>query len=607
MNNYRFKYFFKKRIQILFVFLIVLLLIPLLKIFYLQIIQFDRFTALSKNNSIKIIPIPPKRGVILDRNNIILADNKLVYSLEIDRAFFSDLDEIRVRLKNELNIDIDIDIDIANKKISYSYENTIPINFNLTPKEIASFIAHQYLFPKLIIKQRFIRDYPQGKSSAHLIGFINRINDKDISFLERENLTNRYLGSTHIGKSGTEKFYENLIHGSPGFKEIEVDAKQNVIRTLQEKKPVPGKAINLTIDYKLQKIAEKAFGEKKGALVAINPKNSEVLAYVSQPTFNPALFTNGISYESWADLNDKNSRAMLDRAVAGLYPPGSTLKPFVALAALTNDIRKPPFSIFDIGYFKMPGSSKVFRDWKRGGHGTVDIIKAISVSCDTFFYGLGLELGIPKLNKVLDDFNFGKKTEIDINGEKSGLIANKAWKKKKFNESWYAGETAITAIGQGFTLVTPLQLANATARLANPSLSIKPHLLLSIDGIKQDKQEVKEKKQIYSDKNLKWIKTGMENVTKEGGTAAFLGKKSNYQMASKTGTAQLFGLKIDEEYNEDILPDKLKDHALFITYAPANDPNIVIAVIVENGGHGGSVAGPIAKKVLDAYLINKKL
>ena len=607
MNNYRFKYFFKKRIQILFVFLIVLLLIPLLKIFYLQIIQFDRFTALSKNNSIKIIPIPPKRGVILDRNNIILADNKLVYSLEIDRAFFSDLDEIKVRLKNELNIDIDIDIDIANKKISYSYENTIPINFNLTPKEIASFIAHQYLFPKLIIKQRFIRDYPQGKSSAHLIGFINRINDKDISFLERENLTNRYLGSTHIGKSGTEKFYENLIHGSPGFKEIEVDAKQNVIRTLQEKKPVPGKAINLTIDYKLQKIAEKAFGEKKGALVAINPKNSEVLAYVSQPTFNPALFTNGISYESWADLNDKNSRAMLDRAVAGLYPPGSTLKPFVALAALTNDIRKPPFSIFDIGYFKMPGSSKVFRDWKRGGHGTVDIIKAISVSCDTFFYGLGLELGIPKLNKVLDDFNFGKKTEIDINGEKSGLIANKAWKKKKFNESWYAGETAITAIGQGFTLVTPLQLANATARLANPSLSIKPHLLLSIDGIKQDKQEVKEKKQIYSDKNLKWIKTGMENVTKEGGTAAFLGKKSNYQMASKTGTAQLFGLKIDEEYNEDILPDKLKDHALFITYAPANDPNIVIAVIVENGGHGGSVAGPIAKKVLDAYLENKKL
>ena len=603
MNNYRFKYFFKKRIQILFVFLIVLLLIPLLKIFYLQIIQFDRFTALSKNNSIKIIPIPPKRGVILDRNNIILADNKLVYSLEIDRAFFSDLDEIKVRLKNELNIDIDI----ANKKISYSYENTIPINFNLTPKEIASFIAHQYLFPKLIIKQRFIRDYPQGKSSAHLIGFINRINDKDISFLERENLTNRYLGSTHIGKSGTEKFYENLIHGSPGYKEIEVDAKQNVIRTLQEKKPVPGKAINLTIDYKLQKIAEKAFGEKKGALVAINPKNSEVLAYVSQPTFNPALFTNGISYESWADLNDKNSRAMLDRAVAGLYPPGSTLKPFVALAALTNDIRKPPFSIFDIGYFKMPGSSKVFRDWKRGGHGTVDIIKAISVSCDTFFYGLGLELGIPKLNKVIDDFNFGKKTEIDINGEKSGLIANKAWKKKKFNESWYAGETAITAIGQGFTLVTPLQLANATARLANPSLSIKPHLLLSIDGIKQDKQEVKEKKQIYSDKNLKWIKTGMENVTKEGGTAAFLGKKSNYQMASKTGTAQLFGLKIDEEYNEDILPDKLKDHALFITYAPANDPNIVIAVIVENGGHGGSVAGPIAKKVLDAYLENKKL
>ena len=605
MDNYRFKYFFKKRIQILFVFLIILLLIPLLKIFYLQIIQFDRFTALSKNNSIKIIPIPPKRGVILDRNNIILADNKLVHSLEIDRAFFSALPEIQLRLKDKLNIDIDIDI--ANKKISYLYENTVPISFNLSDEEIARFVAHQYLFPKLSIKQRFIRDYPQGKSSAHLIGFINRINDKDINSLEKENLTNRYLGSTHIGKSGTEKFYENLIHGTPGFKEIEVDAKQNVIRTLQEEKPIPGKAINLTIDYRLQKIAEKAFGEKKGALVAINPKNSEVLAYVSQPTFNPALFTNGISHEAWSNLNDKDSRAMLDRVVAGLYPPGSTLKPFVALAALKNNIRKPPFSIFDIGYFKMPRSSKVFRDWKRGGHGTVDMIKAIAVSCDTFFYGLGLELGTPKLNKVLDDFNFGKKTDIDIDGEKSGLIANKAWKKKKLNESWYAGETAITAIGQGFTLVTPLQLANATAKLANPSLSIKPHLLLSIDGIQQDKQEVIEKKQSYSDENLKWVKTGMVNVTKEGGTAAFLGRKSNYQMLSKTGTAQLFGLKIDEEYNEDIIPDKLKDHALFITYAPAIDPEIVIAVIVENGGHGGSVAGPIAKKVLDAYLVNKKL
>ena len=468
-------------------------------------------------------------------------------------------------------------------------------------------MPHQYLFPNLSTKQRFTRDYPQGKSSAHLIGFINRINDKDINFLKKENLTNRYLGSTHIGKSGTEKFYENLIHGTPGFKEIEVDAKQNVIRTLKEKKPVPGKAINLTIDYRLQKIAEKAFGEKKGALVAINPKNSEVLAYVSQPTFNPALFTNGISREAWADLNENNSRAMLDRVVAGLYPPASTLKPFVALAALKNNIRKPPFTIFDTGYFKMPKSSKVFRDWKPGGHGTVDMIKAIAVSCDTFFYGLGLELGIPKLNKVLDNFGFGKKTGIDVNNEKSGLIANKAWKKKRFNKGWYAGETAITAIGQGFSLVTPLQLANATAKLANPSLSIKPHLLLSIDGIKQIKKEINEKKQSYSDENLKWVKKGMVNVTKKGGTAAFLGKKSNYQMASKTGTAQLFGLKIDEEYNEDILPDKLKDHALFITYAPANNPEIVIAIIVENGGSGGSVAGPIAKKVLDAYLINKKL
>ena len=600
MDNYRFKYIFKKRIQILFGLLVFLLFIILLKIFYLQIIQFERFSALSKNNSIKIVPTPPKRGLILDRNNVILADNKLVHSLEIQRSSTSNIKEITNQLKEKLNIEIET----PDKKINYLYEDTIPLSFSLTNEQIASFIAHQYLFPELSIKQRFIRDYPQGKSSAHIIGFINRINDKDIKFFEKENLTQQYLGSTHTGKSGIEKFYENFIHGSPGFKEIEVDAKQNVIRVLQEKKPIPGKNINLTIDFKLQKVAEKAFGNKKGALIAIDPNSAEILAYVSQPTFNPSLFINGISQKAWDSLNDKKSKAMLDRVVSGLYPPGSTLKPFVALAALDNNVRKPPFSIFDTGRFKMPNSSKVFRDWKKDGHGTVDIIKAISVSCDTFFYGLGLELGIPKLNKVLDDFGFGKTTNIDIYGEKKGLVANKQWKKEKFKQSWYAGETAITAIGQGFTLVTPLQLANATAKLANPSLTLKPHILLNIDGIKQNKKEGKNIKK-YADKNLQWVKEGMINVTKVGGTAAFLGKNSEYQMASKTGTAQLFGLAIDEEYDEDTVPEELKDHAFFISYAPADSPSIVVAVIVENGGHGGSVAGPIAKSVMDSYLKKK--
>ena len=600
MDNYRFKYIFKKRIQILFGLLVFLLFIILLKIFYLQIIQFERFSALSKNNSIKIVPTPPKRGLILDRNNVILADNKLVHSLEIQRSSSSRIKEIT----NQLNEKLNIKIEAPDKKINYLYEDTIPLSFSLTNEQIASFVAHQYLFPELSIKQRFIRDYPQGKSSAHIIGFINRINDKDIEFFKKENLTQQYIGSTHTGKSGIEKFYENFIHGSPGFKEIEVDAKQNVIRVLQEKKSIPGKNINLTIDFKLQKVAEKAFGDKKGALIAIDPNNAEILAYVSQPTFNPSLFTNGISQKAWDNLNDKKSKAMLDRVVSGLYPPGSTLKPFVALAALDNNVRKPPFSIFDTGRFKMPNSSKVFRDWKKDGHGTVDIIKAISVSCDTFFYGLGLELGIPKLNKVLDDFGFGKMTNIDIDGEKKGLVANKQWKKDKFKQSWYAGETAITAIGQGFTLVTPLQLANATAKLANPSLTLNPHILLNVDGIKQNKEEGKNIKK-YADKNLQWVKEGMINVTKVGGTAAFLGKNSEYQMASKTGTAQLFGLAIDEEYDEDTVPDELKDHALFISYAPANKPSIVVAVIVENGGHGGSVAGPIAKSVMDSYLKKK--
>ncbi|MFL2980759.1 MAG: penicillin-binding protein 2 [Methylophilaceae bacterium] len=601
MDLYKFKYTFKQRLNFIFGLIIFIFLILLVKFFYLQVAQFDLYSSLSKNNSIKVIPIPPIRGQILDRNGEILAENKLIYTLEINPEQKLDINELKNRLIDIVEITKN-DIRKYKKILKEShYLSTVPIKTNLTNTQVAKFVANQYKYPNIILEHKFSRSYPKRKSGAHFIGHINRINKKDIIDLKKQNIYESYLGSDHIGKTGIEYFYENKLHGFPGYKKIEVDANNKVIRTIETVEPTHGDDITLSIDYKLQKTAEKAFGSYKGAMVAMDPSNGEILTYVSQPTYDPNLFTNGIDENNWKRLNDSIHKPLLDRVVSGIYPPGSTLKPFVALAALKNDVRRPPFSIIDKGFFKMPNSSKIFKDWKKDGHGEVDLVKAIAVSCDTFFYGLGIELGIPKLNEVLKRFGFGEKTNIDIPNEKKGLIANAEWKKKKFNKKWYQGETAITAIGQGYTQTTPIQLALATAKLINvkeirPHLfkeNTTPHLMLSNSKYEED-----------NNIDLNLVKKGMSLVTQEGGTASFIGRTSNYSMSAKTGTAQVFGLKKDEVYDESILPDRLKDHALFIAFAPSENPKLVVSIVVENGGHGGSTAGPIAKKVFDAY-INK--
>ena len=606
MDKILFKYHFQIRLKIIFSLIMIAFFILLIKIFYLQIIEHNHYKALSNKNSIKIIPLSPNRGIIFDRNNKILADNKISFTLELNRKQKMNFDTLAHRFKDIIEI-TDRDIKNYKERISkYYFFDSSPIKFNLTNTQIAKFISQKYKYPEFSIKQGFTRNYPLGKSSAHLIGYINRINIKDIEQLKKNNLFGNYRGSTHIGKSGIEKFYEKRIHGITGYKKIEVDANQNLIRTIKTVPAISGEDIYLSIDSRIQKIAENAFGNRKGALVAIDPNNGEILAYVSQPTFDPSLFTNGISQENWLKLNDKKNRPLLDRVISGAYPPGSTLKPFVGLAALHNNVRVPPFSIVDPGFYTMPNGSKTFKDWKKGGHGNVDLIKAIAVSCDTFFYGLGIELGIPNINNTLDIFGFGKKTLIDIGNEKKGLLADKKWKKNKLGKNWYQGETAITAIGQGYTLVTPIQLAYATAKIANEKYDNTPHLRIdlnnNINESKDDKSTSTGIINSFGKKNIDLIKLGMQRVTETEGTAAFLGKTSSYKIAAKTGTAQVFGLKKDEVYDEKKLPDHLKDHALFIAYAPAENPRLAIAIIVENGGHGGSTAGPIAKKVFDTYL-----
>ena len=599
MQKGEFKYTFQKRLGVITVIISLLVIIISLRFFYLQIFQYDFYKLKASNNSIRTIPIEPARGLIFDRNDKVIAANQLTYNLELNKKSQYDLDELARKLTPIVKITRD-DINKYQKILANDpFLDTVAIKTDLTDEEVAAFTANRYLYDgiQLIIRQK--RFYSYAQITSHLVGHIHRINKADIKTLQANNKYQRYFASRHMGKTGIESSYEDVIHGYPGYKQIEVNAKNEIIQTLVTVPPIDGSNINLTIDIELQKIAFNAFKNKKGALVAIDVNNGEILAYVSQPGFDPNFFIDGINEDAWSKLNNAKSKPLLDRVIRGLYPPGSTLKPFVALAALENDIRKPPFKINDPGYFTMPNGSKTFNDWKKGGHGIVDMAEAIKVSCDTFFYGLGLELGIKRINQSLEQYFFGRKTGIDMHNERSGLVADEAWKKNKFNKPWYGGETAITAIGQGFTQVTPLQLAYATALIANPKLDQKPHLLL-----------YSEKKALYknnqppppvNEKNIKLIQDAMTDVTQDGGTAAFLGKDIAYKIAAKTGTAQVFSLK-GQEYDEENLPERLKDHALFIAYAPAEQPKIALAVIVENGGHGGSTAGPIAKQVFDYYI-----
>ena len=605
MQKEQLKSIFHKRLYILAILILIMLSIIIIKFFYVQIIQHNYFEKKANNNRVKIVAIPPARGLIFDRNNRILAENKITLNLEIDQSKKNKIDKIVTQLKPFISISKK-DLSQYEKIIKNNYfSTTIPLKTDLTPQEAAKFLANEYQINDVYLKSRLKRYYQHHEITSHVVGYINRINKKDLRMLTKKNRLSLYKGSDHIGKRGIEQNYEHLIHGVPGFKKIEVDAKGNIVRTIKRKKPINGQNIHLSIDIELQKKAIDAFGNKKGALVAISPLNGEILAYVSKPQFNPNLFVNGIDYKNWNLLNKNKENPLLDRVTKGLYPPGSTIKPFIAIAGLENNLRIPPFQIIDPGFFTMPNQSKTFRNWKRDGHGSVDMVKAIAVSSDTFFYGLGLELGIDKINQTLQAYGFGQKTGIDLLGEKKGLLANQEWKLKNKKEKWYAGETVITAIGQGFTQVTPLQLANATAKIALPNNKnyVSPHLLLNSNQLKHKNDSLYTPPPLKKN-SIQIVKRGMEAVTEKGGTAAFL-NNINYKIAAKTGTAQVFGLA-GGEYIEDDLPDHLKDHALFIAYAPAEKPELVLAIIVENGGSGGSTAGPIAKKVFDHFLLDSQ-
>jgi len=610
-NSGRELYVFRMRLSVAGVFALVCFSLLLLRFLWLQVIKHDDYAAQAEDNRISIVPITPNRGLILDRNGVVLARNYSAYTLEITPSKLNDnLDTVI----NELSLLVNIqpkDRKRFKKLIEDSKKfESIPIRTRLTDEEVARFTVQRYRFPGVEIQARLFRQYPLGEVASHVIGYIGRISQKDIENLSEDDEAN-YYGTDYIGKEGVEKSYEKQLHGTTGYEEVEVSAGGRPVRSLSHNPAVPGNNLILSIDIELQKIVEDAFGDRRGALVAIEPSTGDILAYVSKPTFDPNLFVEGIDQQSWDELNNSPDKPLVNRPISGSYPPGSTFKPFMALAALELGKRTPQAAISDPGYFNF-GNHR-FRDDKEGGHGSVDMYRSIVQSCDTYYYILANELGVDAIHDFMKPFGFGQVTGIDLEHERKGILPSTEWKRNTYKnpaqKKWYAGETISLGIGQGYNSFTPLQLAHAVATLANNGVVMKPHLVKVIEDSvsKQRSQTVpKESYRInLKQENIDIIKQAMIGVTKEGtAAAAFAG--AGYVSAGKTGTAQVVGIKQNEKYNANSVGERKRDHALYTAFAPADNPRIAIAIIVENGGFGASAAAPIVRKALDYYLLGKK-
>ena len=577
---------------------------------FLQILQHDYYTTRAEDNRISLVPIPPNRGVIADRNGVVLARNYSAFTLEITPSKVENLDQAIETLGELIEI-LPKDKRRFRKLLeeSKSFES-LPIRTRLSDEEVARFAANRYRFPGVEVKARLFRQYPLGPVAAHAVGYINRINKTDLEDIEGKEQGANYKGTEHIGKTGLEKSYEFHLHGETGYEKVEIDAGGRAVRNLSRTAPVPGNNLTLTLDIKLQEMAEKAFGDRRGALVAIEPSTGGILAIVSTPTFDPNLFVDGIRSEDWDQLNNSPDRPMVNRALNGAYPPGSTYKPFMALAALELGKRTPSQAISDPGYFTFGGHT--FRDDKKGGHGMVDMYKSIVHSCDTYYYMLANDLGIDNIARFMGPLGLGSRTGIDIEGESEGVLPSPEWKKRRFRkpeqQKWFAGETISIGIGQGYNAFTPIQLAQATATLANNGVMFRPHLVKHISNSKTGEKILIEPEPLrtlpWKQQNIDAIKKAMVGVNKEGtGARAFAG--AEYASGGKTGTAQVFSLK-GAEYQAHKLKQELRDHALFIAFAPVDQPRIALAVLVENGGFGAQSAAPIARMVMDYYLLGKQ-
>ena len=586
------------------------------RLVYLQVVKHDYFSDLSQGNRIRIDPVPPSRGLIFDRNGVPLALNRPAYQLEVTRELTPDLPDTLHRLVGlGLMPAEDYERMLRTIKARRSFE-AVPVRLQLSEEELARFAVNRPDFPGVEVRPRLTRYYPLGGTGVHALGYVSAISEQDQERIDTAN----YAGTTLIGKLGIERAYEDDLHGETGYQQLLVNAQGRRVERvgltapdLERREPMAGKDLYLAVDARVQKAAEDALAGRRAAVVAIDPGNGDVLAFVSTPTFDPNGFARGLTYAEYAALSENIDVPLFDRALRGEYPPGSTIKPLIALGALEHGVVDADTTKLCRGAFQLPGSSHRFRDWKKGGHGTVNLHSAIAQSCDVYFYSVADRMGIQQLHDSLAQFGLGAATGIDIGGERKGLVPSPAWKKKAFKrkdlQTWFPGETVITGIGQGYMLATPLQLAHATATVSMRGKRFAPRLVTAMrDSVTGEIRKLPpvELPSVKVSKPEYWdaIIGGMIGVTHDpAGTARRIQVGAPYVMAGKSGTAQVFSVGQNEKYSDKGLAERLKDHALFIAFAPAEDPKIAVAVMVENGKSGSGTAGPIARKVIDAYLL----
>lgn len=576
----------------------------LLRLYNLQITHNAHYQTLSNDNRVRVEAIPPMRGLMFDHEGVLLADNKPNYRLVITPSSVDDMEALLSALSDIVAIQPH-ELKRFRKELrrKQSFQK-IPLVYNLSDQEVAKFAVMQYYFPGVEISASSMRYYPQGKHFAHVMGYVGRINESDLLRLDKRD----YAGTSYIGKLGLEKKYESHLHGEVGYKHVEINAQGRPLRVLKTQAPISGNDLQLSLHQSLQMQAQTLLEGRKGAIVAMDPNNGDILAFASQPTYNPNLFVNGIGRKAYSQLRDNPDQPLFNRALVGQYPPGSTVKPLVAMAALEYQIMAPEQTMYAGPHFRLPGNARKYRDWKKEGHGIVDMSKAIAQSCDVYFYHVGHQMGIDNMHQFLSKFGLGQLTGIDTVGEIDGLLPSRTWKVNSRGEPWFPGETVITSIGQGYMLTTPLQLALMTSYLATQGQTFQPRMVKAMRSVDEgDWQPIAPKpiQAIEIDDPQYWqvITQAMQDVVhRPYGTAKSIAEGLSYNIAGKTGTAQVFSIAQDAEYDEETVPENLRDHSLFVAFAPADRPEIALAVIVENGGSGSATAAPIARQLIDSYL-----
>lgn len=570
--------------------------------FYLQVLRYEHYSTISDENRIQTSPIAPNRGLILDRNGKVLAENRPSFSLNIVKEQTTDLPALISTLQALLKLSPE-EVNSFRERIAHGTRplESLPLHSRLTDEELAIVAVNRHRLPGVRIETELVRYYPWAETLAHGLGYVNRINEDDLDLLDPVN----YDGTNYVGRTGVERQYESVLHGRVGYQQVETNAYGRIMRVLDRIEPQPGSNLGLYLDFDTQKAAYDGMAGRRGAVIALDPLTGGILAFVSTPGFDPNLFVTGISGSDYRYYAEHPDRPLYNRAIQGQYPPGSTVKPMMALAALHYGTVTPTFTISDPGFFRLPGDSHQYRDWKKGGHGTVDVYKAVVQSCDTFFYTVGYRMGIDKMAGFLGGFGLGSRTGIDVPNELPGVLPSPEWKRKALKQPWYGGETISVVIGQGYMLMTPLQMAVATATIANRGFSVTPTFVKKIDAASLPPPP---RRRTIAIENPQWwdlVINAMSDVVRPGGTASMMGRGLQYTMAGKTGTAQVRGIAQGAKYNEAEVAERHRDHALFIAFAPVDSPRIAIAVLVENGAHGSTAAAPIARAVADAWLLKQ--